>query len=258
MSASGTSSFANAVAIVVGAAGGIGRGVVIELEARGAAVVGVDLDGAVERLPLDFAEGRVTAVRGDVRDDETLARALEAADRLPGRLGVLVYSALAEERGPLEDISRDGWQRTLDVLLTGPWRAGAAFVRALDGAPGAIVNVGSVHARGTLPGFGPYAAAKGGLEALTRAAALEWGALGVRVNAVAPGFVRVERNEPIWSDSERLRQIERAYPIGRVGEPADVARVVAFLASPDAGFVNGICVPVDGGMLAGLPEASLR
>jgi gluconate 5-dehydrogenase len=197
-------------------------------------------------------------VRGDVREDDTMARALEAADRLPGRLAVLVYSALAEERGPLEDISREGWQRTLDVLLTAAWRASAAFVRALDGAPGAIVNVGSVHAHATLPGFGPYAAAKGGLQALTRAAALEWGPRGVRVNAVSPGFVRVARNEPIWSDAERLRRIERAYPIGRVGEPADVARVVAFLASPDAGFVNGACVPVDGGMLAALPEAYLR
>jgi NAD(P)-dependent dehydrogenase (short-subunit alcohol dehydrogenase family) len=256
MSAPGTSSLANVVAIVVGAAAGIGRGVVTELEARGAVVVAVDVDGAVERLPL--ADGHVTAVRGDVRDDATLARALHAAGRLPGRLGVLVYSALAEERGPLEDISREGWQRTLDVLLTAPWRAGAAFVRALDGAPGAIINVGSVHAHGTLPGFGAYAAAKSGLQALTRAAALEWGPRGVRVNGVSPGFVRVERNEPIWSDPERLRQIERAYPIGRVAEPADVARVVAFLASPDAGFVNGTCIPVDGGMLAALPEAYLR
>ena len=251
-------SFAGVVAIVVGAAGGIGRGIVIELEARGALVVGVDLDDAVERLPLDFAQGRVAAVRGDVRDDATLARALEAADRLPGRLGVLVYSALAEERGPLEDISRDDWQRMLDVLLTGAWRAGAAFVGALDGAPGAIVNIGSVHAHATLPGFGPYSAAKGGLQALTRAAALEWGPRGVRVNGVSPGFVRVERNKPTWSDPERLRRIERAYPLGRVAEPADVARVVAFLASPDAGFVTGACIPVDGGMLAALPEAYLR
>jgi NAD(P)-dependent dehydrogenase (short-subunit alcohol dehydrogenase family) len=258
MSSPGTSSLANVVAIVVGAAAGIGRGVVIELEARGAVVVAVDIDGAVERLPLDFAEGQVTAVRGDVRDEATLARALQTAQRVPGRLGVLVYSALAEERGPLEDISRDGWQRTLDVLLTAPWRAGAAFVRTLDGAPGAIVNVGSVHAHGTLPGFGPYAAAKAGLQALTRAAALEWGPRGVRVNGVSPGFVRVARNEPIWSDPERLHQIERAYPIGRVGEPVDVARVVAFLASSDAGFVNGTCIPVDGGMLAALPEGYVR
>ena len=252
------SSFADTVAIVVGAARGIGRAVAIELEARGAAVVAVDLDAAVERLPLDSPDGRVTAVCGDVREDATLARALDAAGALPCRLGVLVYCALAEERGPLEDISRAGWQRTLDVVLTAAWRAGAAFVRALDGAPGAIVNVGSVHAHATLPGFGPYAAAKAGLVALTRAAALEWGPRGVRVNGVAPGFVRVERNATTWSDPERLRRIERAYPLGRVGEPEDVARVVAFLASPDAAFVNGACVPVDGGMLAALPEAHLR
>jgi NAD(P)-dependent dehydrogenase (short-subunit alcohol dehydrogenase family) len=246
------------VAIVVGAAGGIGRGVALELAARGAAVVGVDLDESVATLPEELAPERSAAIRGDVREDATLERAIVAASRLPGQLGVLVYAPLAEERGPLESISRAGFERTLDVLLTGAWRAGVAFVHALDGAAGAIVHVGSVHAFGAMPDCGPYAAAKAGLLALTRSAAVEWGPRGVRVNTVCPGFVRVERNRHIWSDPATLSRIEAAYPVGRVGTVADVARVVAFLASDDAAFVSGACIPIDGGSLAALPEAHLR
>jgi NAD(P)-dependent dehydrogenase (short-subunit alcohol dehydrogenase family) len=246
------------VAIVVGAAGGIGRGVALELAARGAAVVGVDLDELVATLPQELGPERSAAIRGDVREDATLERAIAAASRLPGRLGVLVYSPLAEERGPLESISRAGFERTLDVLLTAAWRAGVAFVRGLDGSPGAIVHVGSVHAFGAMPGFGPYATAKAGLLALTRSAAVEWGPRRVRVNAVCPGFVRVERNRHIWSDPAALSRIEAAYPLGRVGNIADVARAVAFLASDEAAFVSGACIPVDGGSLAALPGAHAR
>src|SRR5262245_3898068 len=140
------------------------------------------------------------------------------------------------------------------VSLLAPVALSRPFVAALHARPGSLVNAASVHAFGALPRFGAYAAAKAGLVAFTRNAAVEWGPLGVRVNAVAPGFVAVERNASIWRDPARLADVVGAYPLGRAGEPAEVARCVAFLAGPDAALLTGAVLPVDGGLLARLPE----
>jgi NAD(P)-dependent dehydrogenase (short-subunit alcohol dehydrogenase family) len=128
-----------------------------------------------------------------------------------------------------------------------------AFVGRGDGDPAAIVNVASVHAFGARAGFAAYAAAKAALLAFTRAASLEWGPR-VRVNAVAPGFVAVERNADLWQDPVQRDRLIRANPLGRLGQPGDVAAAVAFLASDEASFITGAVLPVDGGLLAKLPE----
>ncbi|KQV04623.1 SDR family NAD(P)-dependent oxidoreductase [Kitasatospora sp. Root107] len=213
---------------------------------------------AVDLAPVAAAAG-ITPVHGDVADPGTVRAALATAEALGGPATVLVQAAFTDTRAPLDDLADDAWDAMLGTVLTAARRFDAAFVRALPaGTPASIVHLASPHAFGAVPGFAAYAAAKAGLLALTRAAAVEWGRRGVRCNAVAPGFVPVERNRQVWTDPELSAAMLRAAPLGRFGTAAEVARAVAFLAGDEASFVNGACLAVDGGMTAMLPEALLR
>jgi NAD(P)-dependent dehydrogenase (short-subunit alcohol dehydrogenase family) len=234
--------------IVTGAARGIGRATAEHLGTLGSRVVALDVDPTVR----DRADW--TAVVGDVTHGDIRQAALAAAGTQGEPLGILVNCAFTEERASILDGTDDGWTATWSVSLQAAVSLSREFVRALEGRPGAVVNVASVHAYGAAPGFAAYAAAKAAMVSFTRSAAVEWGPLGVRVNAVAPGFVAVERNRHLWSDPERLAALLRPTPLARAACPEEVARCIGFLAGPDASYVTGAVLPVDGGLLARLPE----
>ena len=243
------SRFDEQIAIVTGAARGIGRACAELLAARGASVVGVDIDAAVSKSAR-APDSLWCGVVGDVTEPGAVSEALAAAGGLPGRLTVLVNAAFWEQRTSVLNSTDEGWLRTYHVSTVGAVGLAREFVRAVEG-PGAVVNVASVQAFGAKPDFGAYAAAKSAMTAFTRTAAVEWGSRGVRVNAVAPGFIQVERNAALWQGQQARRPDP---PLRRGGRPDEVARAVAFLASEEASYISGAVLPVDGGLLAQLPE----
>ena len=236
--------------VVTGAAGGIGSAIVRTVLDRGGSVVGVDL-AACPVPPSD----RLHWVRGDVTDITTLDAAFEAAGRAGGARA-LVCSPFADDRAPLEDLTADRITAVFEQQVVSAWQWGARLAGTRDTAAGdsAIVHVSSVHARSAATGLGPYAMAKSALEALTRAMAVEWGPRGVRCNAVAPGYVPVARNAHRRRDPGALDSIARRLPLRRVVTAADVAEAVVFLADPRAAGVTGVCLPVDAGMGAAMPD----
>jgi NAD(P)-dependent dehydrogenase (short-subunit alcohol dehydrogenase family) len=238
------------VVVVTGTAGGIGAAIASELRESGRLVVGID-----RRNPDRDVEAGMTWVIGDVAERETHERAVAAAGEL-GRLVGWVNNAGVVENTPLHAISDQVLDRTLRSNLYGTLAGTRAALQAFlrHRVAGAIVNVSSIHARGAFPGTPAYDASKGGIEALTRYAAAEYGHLCIRVNAVAPGAIRTEMVAKAIAEASDPEQLEREFaqlhPLARLGEPCEVARAVRFLLSSDASFISGAVLPVDGAAAA--------
>jgi len=250
------------VAVVTGAAQGIGRRVAETLAARGFDLVLTDLQPSVATAEGVRAAGRrALDVPGDVSDEAHVsALAAEVAERF-GRVDVLVNNAGISSIGPAEELDAGEWRRVLDVNLTGPFLTSRAFGRAMLAAGcGSIVNIASIAGLRAVADRAAYNASKHGLIGLTRTLAAEWGGRGVRVNAVCPGWVKTEMDEADqaaahYTDEDIVGQV----PLGRFAAPADIAAAVAFLADDEAsGFVNGVALPVDGGWSADASWTSLR
>ena len=235
------------VAVVTGGAGGIGSAIVGRLARRKeTVVVAADVPGALERA----RPGRDPSVVRHPVDVTSSASvdALFAYAATHGRLAAVVNCAgvLYDER--IDDLSDESIDRTLAVNLAGALRVLRAAAPQLS-AGAAVVNISSLSAvSGGVPGVSVYGASKAGLESLTRAAAIEWGPRGVRVNAVVPGIIRAPMSGPLRATGED--ELARRTPLRRLGEPEDVADAVEFLLSQRASFITGAVVPVDGGMLA--------
>ncbi len=235
-------------AVVTGGARGIGRAVADRLAADGArvAIVDVDLDtgGPVS--------GHVE-LAADVADAGALTDAVAAAAAALGGLSILVNNAGFGAAKPLDRYDDDEWARLVGVNLTGVWhgiRAAVPLLRASAdaGVPASIVNIAGTTATRPTRGEGPYAAAKAGVVALTRTAAVEY-APAVRVNSVSPGYIATRLTRAVVDDDTLRARVERRIPLGRIGRVDDVAGVVAFLCSADAAYLTGQDVIVDGGSI---------
>ena len=240
--------FAGKTAIVTGAAStsGIGYATAERLAAEGARLVLVDLDGEVDDAAGQLRAGGATAfaVQGDVAEEDTWQRAARLARSARGGVDVLVSNAAVNHRLPLHELSRAQWDTQLAVNLTAAFLGVRACLADLIERQGSVVMTSSVHALFGLPGNPGYAAAKGGLTALTRQLAAEYGP-AVRVNVVLPGPILTRAWDPV-SEEDRQRSIEQT-TAKRFGTPAEVAAAIAFLASADASYVTGASLTVDGG-----------
>jgi NAD(P)-dependent dehydrogenase (short-subunit alcohol dehydrogenase family) len=244
------------VAVVTGGASGIGRATAQALAAEGARVGIADVDQAgAERVVAAIREagGDAFAKRTDVRSLADLEAVVgQAADR-HGRLDILVNNAAVAIGGSAGELAEEDWARVLDVNLSGVWRGmRAAIPRMVAQGGGSIVNLSSVQAHVGFVGWAGYAASKGGIDALTRQAAVEYAPRGIRVNAVVPGTIATAMNERIMRESPDPAAVlagwTTMHPMGRIGQPEEVAAAIVFLASDDAAFVTGEVLRVDGGL----------
>jgi len=242
---------AGKTAVVTGAARGIGREIAGRLAGAGAALALVDVvEESVVQAAAEVARGG-RAARGYRCDVSSFDDAAAVANRIEadfGRVDVLVNNAGITRDKLLLRMTADDWGQVIAVNLTGAFNVTKALAPAmLKQRGGSIINIASVVGQMGNAGQANYAASKAGLIGLTKSLAKEFAARGVRVNAIAPGFIRTAMTDALSEDVQN--QMKQAIPLGRFGEPADVADVVLFLASNLAGYVTGQVINCDGGLI---------
>lgn len=242
-------------ALVTGASKGIGAGIARELAAAGAAVVAnyaSDRTGAetvVEAIRV--AGGRATAIQADVANAADVARLIEQASTAFGPLNILVNNAGVYQMMPIAELTEEEFHREFNVNLLGPLLVIRESLKHFGPAGGSIINVGSGASRSHPSGYSIYAASKAGLDAVTGVLAKELASRKIRVNSVNPGATLSEGTKTaglygVGSDVEK--QLVAITPLGRMGTPEDIAKVVAFLASDDSGWLTGEVILASGGL----------
>lgn len=235
---------ASRTALVTGGSGGIGSAIARALSQRGATVAVIDTD---ERAHAVATEVAGLAVVEDLTADDAPRRVVDHVVAETGSLDILVNAAGVQVRTAAVDIADEDWERLLSVNLTAAYRLTRAAAKDLAASRGSIVNIVSLSSDRAVAGIVPYGATKAGLLQLTKGLAVELGPQGIRVNAVAPGYVVTPMTAAKLGDPEFRQQVLGRIPLGRLADGGDVADVVGFLASDAARYITGAVLPVDGG-----------
>lgn len=251
--------FSGKVVIVTGAGSGIGEATAKRFAEEGAQLVLVGRTREkLERVGASLAPEKSLLCIADVsRSDEVEAMVRETVRRF-GRIDVLVNNAGIAPEGRIDEASMEDWKKVMAIDLDGVFYCCRAAIAELIKSQGCIVNVSSVSGLGGDWGLSFYNAAKGAVTNFTRALALDHGSDGVRVNAVCPSLTRTDMTEDMYQNAALMAEFKKRIPMARGAEPEEVAGVIAFLASDDARFVNGVNLPIDGGLSAsnGQPRMS--
>ena len=236
---------------MTGAGPGIGEAIAIAMAREGARIVAIDINiGAAVRVARTVGE-KAVGLACDVTDRTACdSLAAKVRDEI-GSISILVNNAGIIRRGKVSDANtRRDWDDTLAVNLDGPYNVITAFLDQLRDTKGSVINIGSIQSFVALPNSAAYTASKGGVRLLTKALAIELGPMGIRVNAIGPGFTATPLNADARQNPEYMANFTGRIPLGRIGAPEDVALPAVFLASEMARYITGVTLPVDGGYLA--------
>jgi NAD(P)-dependent dehydrogenase (short-subunit alcohol dehydrogenase family) len=238
-------------AIVTGAARGIGLAIAQRLTAEGARVTLVDLNEAEGRAAANALAG-ATFVATDVSNAQAVRELVAATVAREGRIDILVNNAGILHAAEFLDVDESDFDRVLRVNVKSAFLCGQAVAKAMvkAGTRGAIVNMASVNGVLAIANQVPYTVSKGAVNQLTKVMALSLAPHGIRVNAIGPGTIATEMTKGLQTDAEARRRVMSRTPLGRIGEPAEIAAVAAFLASDDASYITGQTIYPDGGRLA--------
>jgi glucose 1-dehydrogenase len=243
------------VAIVTGAATGIGHAIALRFAREGARVV-IDYVGADERAnavirEIGRAGGEALAIRADVSDEHDVEELVNGAVERFGALDILVNNAGIEQKYPFLETPTDYWHKVLAVNLTGPFfcARSAGKRMAAQGRGGRIINISSVHEDLPMPTNAPYCATKGGLRMLMRTIAVELAPHKITVNDIAPGAIDTPMDAPLKQHPEEMHDLLSEIPLGRMGQPDEVAELCAYVASDAAAYITGTTLFIDGGLI---------
>jgi len=244
--------FENKVAIVTGAGSGLGEATALEFAKEGASVVLADISDQTAELSEKMnADGYSTIfVKTNVADEGDIANLVEQTVAKFGKLDIMFANAGINIERTLENLETDDWQKVIDVNLKSVYLSDRYAIKQFrkQGTGGVIINSGSIHSLVAREGLAAYAATKGGVKLLTQQIAAEVSRDGIRAVAIAPGYIKTPLINTL--SQEVIDNLVNLHPIGRLGEPIEVARTVLFLASDDASFITGITLPIDGGYTA--------
>lgn len=239
------------LALITGGGSGIGEGIARGMAKHGARVLVVDVNGRAAQRVAGAIGDDAAAYTLDVTDRDACDGLAASVRRDVGAISVLVNNAGIIRRGKMTDAgTRADWDATLAVNLDGPYNVTTAFLSQLTETKGSVIHIGSVQSFVALPNSAAYTTSKAGVRGLTKAMAIEMSPLGVRVNAIGPGLIATPLNAAARQNPDYMRNFTNRIPLGRIGEPEDIAGAAVFLASDLARYVTGVTLPVDGGFLA--------